>query len=70
MKKLVLLVMAMFVVAVAGLAFADNGKGKFEGKAGDEIYVCACGAACKCAANTTIAPPPPASIRRCSSRPS
>jgi len=49
MKKLVLVVIALFVVAVAGLAFADKGsKGKFAAKAGDEIYVCACGASCKC----------------------
>lgn len=49
MKKLVLVVIALFVVAAAGLAFADKGaKGMFSAKAGDEIYVCACGAACKC----------------------
>jgi len=50
MKKLVLVVMALaLVVAAAGLVFADKGgKGKFEGKAGDTIYVCSCGESCKC----------------------
>ena len=48
MKKLVLVVMALtFVVAVAGLVFAGS-KGVFSAKAGDEIYVCACGESCKC----------------------
>jgi hypothetical protein len=50
MKKLVLVVMALtLVVAAAGLVFADKGsKGMFSAKAGDEIYVCACGESCKC----------------------
>lgn len=50
MKKSVLVVMALFfVVAAAGLVFADKGdKGLFSAKAGDEIYVCACGESCKC----------------------
>ena len=50
MKKLVLVVISLlFVFGAAGLVLADKGtKGTFEGKAGDEIYVCACGEACKC----------------------
>lgn len=50
MKKLVLVVMTLsLLLFAAGLVFADKGgKGKFEGKAGDKIYVCACGEGCKC----------------------
>lgn len=49
MKKLVLTLISLFVLAVAGLAFADkDAKGMFSTKAGDEIYVCACGESCKC----------------------
>jgi hypothetical protein len=50
MKKLVLIVISLLLVfGAAGLAFAEKGaQGKFEGKAGDEIYVCACGESCKC----------------------
>jgi hypothetical protein len=49
MKKLVLVVLALsLVVAAAGLLFADKGNGMFSAKAGDEIYVCSCGEACKC----------------------
>ena len=50
MKKLVLIVMALSLVAAAvGLVFADKGpSGLFSAKAGDEIYVCACGESCKC----------------------
>lgn len=49
MKRFVLVVIALFVVAAAGLAFAEKGaKGMFQAKAGDEIYVCACGESCKC----------------------
>jgi len=49
MKKLVLVVISLFVLAVAGLAFADqDAKGMFSAKAGDEIFVCGCGEACKC----------------------
>lgn len=50
MKKLILLIISLaIVVSAATLALADKGgKGKFEGKAGDKIYVCACGEGCKC----------------------
>ena len=49
MKKLVLVVISLFVLSAAGLAFADKGaKGVFNAKAGDAINVCACGEACKC----------------------
>jgi hypothetical protein len=50
MKKLVLLVISLlFVFGAAGLVCADKGeKGLFSAKAGDEIYVCGCGEACKC----------------------
>jgi len=50
MKKLVLLVMSLLlVIGAAGLVMADKGtKGQFEGKAGDAIYVCGCGAGCDC----------------------
>ncbi len=50
MKKFILVVVALtFVVAAAGLVFAEKGgKGLFSGKAGDEIYVCSCGESCKC----------------------
>jgi len=49
MKKLVLVIMALsLVVAAAGMAFSDMGKGLFSAKAGDEIYVCSCGESCKC----------------------
>lgn len=49
MKKLVLAVIALFVLAAAGLAFADKGtKGMFAAKAGDTIYVCGCGESCAC----------------------
>lgn len=50
MKKLVLLVMALFlVIGAAGLVMADKGvKAKFEAKAGDVIYVCGCGEGCDC----------------------
>ena len=50
MKKLVLLAISLlFVFGATGLVFADKGaKGMFPAKAGDEIYVCACGESCKC----------------------
>ena len=50
MKKLVLVLVSLLIVfGVAGLVLAEKGTmGKFEGKAGDEIYVCACGESCKC----------------------
>ncbi|HBG06668.1 MAG: hypothetical protein A2075_10155 [Geobacteraceae bacterium GWC2_58_44] len=50
MKKLVLVTLSLLlVVFAAGAVFADKGtKGKFEAKAGDSIYVCACGAGCQC----------------------
>jgi len=50
MKKLVLVVLSLlFVFGATSLVFADKGvKGMFAAKAGDEIYVCACGEACKC----------------------
>jgi hypothetical protein len=49
MKKLVLVALSLLmVVLVAGAGLADNGGGKFTGKAGDSIYVCGCGAGCKC----------------------
>lgn len=50
MKKLVLFALSLlFVFAVAGLALAAKGpSGTFEAKAGDTIYVCACGDGCDC----------------------
>lgn len=50
MKKLVLVVMALaLVVAAAGVVLAaKEGNGLFSAKDGDQIYVCACGKACKC----------------------
>lgn len=50
MKRLVLVVISLlFVFGAAGLVCADKGaKGMFSAKAGDEIYVCGCGEACKC----------------------
>ena len=39
----------LFVFGAAGLVFADkDAKGMFSAKAGDQIYVCACGESCKC----------------------
>jgi len=47
MKKLMLVVLTM--IFAFGLAAAVHAaKEKFETKAGDTIYVCACGEACKC----------------------
>jgi len=49
MKKMILVVLSLVFVFTAALAFADKGtKGMFTAKAGDEIYVCSCGEACKC----------------------
>lgn len=49
MKKLMLTLFVLGFVLSAALAFAEQGgKGMFSAKAGDEIYVCACGEACKC----------------------
>lgn len=49
MQKLVLIVVALLlVVATVGLVSAEDGKGLFSAKAGDEIYVCGCGESCKC----------------------
>jgi hypothetical protein len=49
MKKMVLVFLAlMFVAAGAALVYADKGGGLFTAKPGEEIYVCACGASCKC----------------------
>jgi hypothetical protein len=50
MKRLVLVVISLlFVFGATGLVFADKGeKGMFSAKAGDQIYVCGCGEACKC----------------------
>jgi len=49
MKRIVLVALSLLMVVVAaGLVFADKGDGKFTGKAGDTIYVCGCGAGCKC----------------------
>jgi hypothetical protein len=48
MKKLILLVVTLALVAAASLVIADKGDGIFAGKAGDQIYVCSCGEACKC----------------------
>jgi len=49
MKKMILVVLSLVFVFSAALVFADKGaKGMFNAKAGDEIYVCACGASCKC----------------------
>jgi len=49
MKKLILVVISLLFVIGATFAFADKGaKGMFSAKAGDEIYVCACGESCKC----------------------
>ncbi len=46
MKKLILIVLSAVFVFSAALAFAENGI--FSAKAGDSIYVCACGESCKC----------------------
>ena len=50
MKRLILLLFAAGIVfGAAAIACADKGaKGLFSAKAGDTIYVCACGEACKC----------------------
>lgn len=49
MRKLVLVVLSLLFVIGSTLAFADKGtKGMFTAKAGDSIYVCACGESCKC----------------------
>jgi hypothetical protein len=50
MKKLFIFVLSLTVICFsAGLALADkDSSGKFSGKAGDTIYVCACGDSCKC----------------------
>jgi len=49
MKKIILVVLSLVLVFSAALALADKGaKGMFNAKAGDEIYVCACGESCKC----------------------
>jgi len=49
MKKIILVVISLILVFSAALVFADLGtKGMFSAKAGDEIYVCACGESCKC----------------------
>ena len=49
MKRLMLTVFVLGFVFSAALAFAEKGaKGLFSAKAGDAIYVCACGESCKC----------------------
>lgn len=49
MKKLLLLIVTLILVLAVGQAFAaKQEKGMFSAKPGDEIYVCACGAACTC----------------------
>lgn len=50
MKKSVLLVVSLlFVFAAVSFVFAAKGpSGKFDAKAGDAIYVCACGDSCDC----------------------
>ena len=49
MKKIILVVLSLVLVFSAALVFADKGtKGMFDAKAGDVIYVCACGESCKC----------------------
>ena len=49
MKRFVLVALSLLLVlAAAGLVFADKGNGKFQGAVGDTIYVCGCGAGCKC----------------------
>lgn len=47
MKKTVMLTAVLMIVAFVALSFAA-GKAKMELKAGDEIYACNCGEACKC----------------------
>lgn len=47
MKKLALIVVVM-IVAFGFALTAQAAKEKFEAKAGDVIYVCGCGAGCKC----------------------
>lgn len=47
MKKLILVVLTL-VFALGLAAVVHAAKEKFEAKAGDTIYVCACGEACKC----------------------
>jgi hypothetical protein len=47
MKKLIRFCMVLSMVAtLSGLAFAA--KGMFTAKAGEKIFVCACGEGCKC----------------------
>ena len=46
-KSMVVLLTVVFMLAVAAAAIAEF-KGKMEVKAGDEIYVCACGEKCPC----------------------
>ncbi len=47
MKRLQLAILAMtFAVGLAAAVYAEGEK--FAAKVGDSIYVCACGAACKC----------------------
>jgi len=50
MKKIGLVLLTfVFAFACVATVFADKGmSGKFEAKAGEEIYVCACGVGCNC----------------------
>lgn len=48
MKKCFMVLMTLAVVAMAGLTMAAVEKGMVALKAGDEIYVCGCGAGCPC----------------------
>jgi hypothetical protein len=50
MKKLVLVAISVLLVFIAAgsVLAAKTGKGVFDAKAGDTIYVCGCGAGCDC----------------------
>jgi len=47
MRKIILLVMVVLMVAVVAIAYAGS-KAKMDLKVGDEIYACNCGADCPC----------------------
>jgi hypothetical protein len=48
MRKWFVALMTVVALGVAGLTMAAVEKGEIKLKAGDEVYVCGCGAACPC----------------------